>query len=117
MAFDRNVRRAKIKVRVRRKVQGTPERPRLSVYRSNKGIYAQLIDDQNGRTLASASSLKDKQANEVAKTEQARIVGHAIAEKAKAAGIASVVFDRNGYLYHGRVKALAEAAREGGLQF
>ncbi|HOP41944.1 MAG: 50S ribosomal protein L18 [Flavobacteriales bacterium] len=117
MAFDRNARRAKIKVRVRRKVQGTPERPRLSVYRSNKGIYAQIIDDENGRTLASASSLKDKQANEVAKTEQARIVGQAIAEKAKAAGIASVVFDRNGYLYHGRVKALADAAREGGLQF
>lgn len=117
MAFDRNARRAKIKVRVRRKVQGTPERPRLAVYRSNKGIYAQIIDDENGRTLASASSLKDKQANEVAKTEQARIVGQAIAEKAKAAGIASVVFDRNGYLYHGRVKALAEAAREGGLQF
>ena len=117
MAFDRNARRAKIKVRVRRKVQGTPERPRLAVYRSNKGIYAQIIDDENGRTLASASSLKDKQANEVAKTEQARMVGQAIAEKAKAAGIASVVFDRNGYLYHGRVKALAEAAREGGLQF
>ncbi|HPJ51495.1 MAG TPA: 50S ribosomal protein L18 [Flavobacteriales bacterium] len=117
MAFDRNARRAKIKVRVRRKVQGTPERPRLSVYRSNKGIYAQIIDDENGRTLASASSLKDKLANEVAKTEQARIVGQAIAEKAKAAGIASVVFDRNGYLYHGRVKALADAAREGGLQF
>ena len=117
MAFDRNARRAKIKVRVRRKVQGTPERPRLSVYRSNKGMYAQIIDDENGRTLASASSLKDKQANEVAKTEQARIVGQAIAEKAKAAGIASVVFDRNGYLYHGRVKALADAAREGGLQF
>ena len=117
MAFDRNARRAKIKVRVRRKVQGTPERPRLSVYRSNKGIYAQIIDDENGRTLASASSLKDKQANEVAKTEHARIVGQAIAEKAKAAGIASVVFDRNGYLYHGRVKALADAAREGGLQF
>ena len=117
MAFDRNARRAKIKVRVRRKVQGTPERPRLAVYRSNKGIYAQIIDDENGRTLASASSLKDKQANEAAKTEQSRIVGQANAEKAKAAGIASVVFDRNGYLYHGRVKALAEAAREGGLQF
>ena len=117
MAFDRIARRQKIKQRVRSKVLGTPARPRLSVYRSNKGMYAQIIDDEDGRTLASASSLKDKQAEGIAKVEQARVVGKAIAEKARAAGIATVVFDRNGYLYHGRVKALAEAAREAGLNF
>jgi large subunit ribosomal protein L18 len=117
MAFDRTARRQQIKQRVRRKVTGTPGRPRLSVYRSNKGIYAQIIDDEAGRTLASASSLKNKEAQDVAKTEQARVVGRAIAEKAKTAGIELVVFDRNGYLYHGRVKALAEAAREAGLNF
>ena len=117
MAFSRELRRAKIKTRVRKKVHGTPERPRLSVYRSNTGMYAQIIDDEGGRTLASASSLKDKQANGIAKIAQAKLVGTAIAEKAKAAGIAQVVFDRNGYLYHGRVKALAEAAREAGLNF
>ena len=117
MAFSRELRRAKIKTRVRKKVHGTPARPRLSVYRSNTGMYAQIIDDEGGRTLVSASSLKDKKASGIAKIEQARIVGAAIAEKAKAAGIAQVVFDRNGYLYHGRVKALAEAAREAGLNF
>ncbi len=117
MAFQRTIRRSKIQQRVRFKVQGTAERPRLCVYRSNKGIYAQIIDDRSGRTLVSASSLKDKKANSVAKVEQAAIIGTAIAEKAKAAGIEAVVFDRNGYLYHGRVKALAEAARKGGLNF
>jgi large subunit ribosomal protein L18 len=117
MAFSRELRRAKIKTRVRKKVHGTPARPRLSVYRSNTGMYAQIIDDEGGRTLVSASSLKDKKASGIAKIEQAKIVGAAIAEKAKAAGIAQVVFDRNGYLYHGRVKALAEAAREAGLNF
>ena len=98
MAFDRINRRLKIKTRVRKHVQGTTERPRLSVFRSNTGMYAQIIDDLSGRTLASASSLKDKKASSVPKIEQ-------------------VVFDRNGYLYHGRVKALAEAAREAGLNF
>ena len=117
MAFDRINRRLKIKTRVRKKVQGTTARPRLSVFRSNTGIYAQIIDDEAGRTLVSASSLKDKKATGIAKIEQAKIVGAAIAEKAKAAGIEQVVFDRNGYLYHGRVKALAEAAREAGLNF
>ena len=117
MAFDRTARRAKIKQRVRKKVSGTPGRPRLSVYRSNTGMYAQIIDDEAGRTLASASSLKEKKAAGVPKIEQAKLVGRAIAEKAKAAGIGLVVFDRNGYLYHGRVKALAEAAREAGLDF
>ncbi len=117
MAFSREVRRQKIKTRVRKNLAGTPERPRLSVFRSNTGMYAQIIDDETGRTLVSASSLKDKKANGVPKVEQAKLVGHAIAEKAKAAGIDKVVFDRNGYLYHGRVKALAEAAREAGLNF
>ena len=117
MAFDRIARRKKIKQRVRKNVSGTPERPRLSVYRSNTGMYAQIIDDEAGRTLVSASSLKDKKANGVPKLEQAKLVGQAIAEKAKAAGIDKVVFDRSGYLYHGRVKALADAAREAGLNF
>ena len=117
MAFDRIARRKKIKQRVRKNVSGTPERPRLSVYRSNTGMYAQIINDEDGRTLVSASSLKDKKANGIPKIEQAKLVGQAIAEKAKAAGIEKVVFDRNGYLYHGRVKALADAAREAGLNF
>ncbi len=117
MAFDRINRRLKIKQRVRKNVHGTAERPRLSVYRSNTGMYAQIIDDEAGRTLVSTSSLKDKKAAGIPKIDQAKIVGAAIAEKAKAAGIELVVFDRNGYLYHGRVKALAEAAREAGLNF
>jgi large subunit ribosomal protein L18 len=117
MAFDRINRRLKIKQRVRKNVHGTAERPRLSIYRSNTGMYAQIIDDETGRTLVSTSSLKDKKAAGVPKIDQAKIVGAAIAEKAKAAGIEKVVFDRNGYLYHGRVKALAEAAREAGLNF
>src|SRR5688500_2684586 len=115
MAFDRIARRLKIKQRVRKNVHGTTQRPRLSVYRSNSGMYVQLIDDETGRTLISASSLKDKAANGLPKIEQAKKVGQAIAEKAKAAGIDKVVFDRNGYLCHGRVKALADAAREAGL--
>jgi len=117
MAFSRSIRRSKIKQRVRRKVSGTPGRPRLSVFRSNKDIYAQIVNDDEGRTLVSASSLKDKKAHDASGIEQARLVGTAIGEKAKAAGISTVVFDRNGYLYHGRVKALADAAREAGLQF
>lgn len=108
-------RRLKIKASIRTKVSGTAVRPRLTVFRSNSQIYAQVIDDQEGKTLASASSLvvKDK----MTKTEKAAKVGIAIAEAAKAAGIAEVVFDRNGYLYHGRVKSLADAAREAGLKF
>lgn len=117
MAFSRTARRQKIKTRVRKNVHGTPERPRLSVFRSNTGMYAQIIDDEAGRTLASASSLKDKKATGIPKIEQAKLVGQAIAAKAKEAGIEKVVFDRNGYLYHGRVKALADAAREAGLNF
>ena len=107
-------RRIKIKYRVRKNVNGTAERPRLSVFRSNKQIYAQVINDVTGTTLASASSLG---LEAMPKIEQAQKVGALLAEKAKAAGITSVVFDRNGYLYHGRVKALADAAREGGLNF
>ena len=117
MAFDRINRRLKIKQRVRKNVHGTAERPRLSIYRSNTGMYAQIIDDETGRTLVSTSSLKDKKAAGVPKIDQAKIVGAAIAEKAKAAGVEQVSFDRSGFLYHGRVKALAEAAREGGLKF
>jgi len=117
MAFSKINRRAKIKRTIRKKVHGTPERPRLTVYRSNKDIYVQVIDDEQGRTLVSASSLKDKKAHDASGLEQAKLVGAAIAEKAKSAGIEKVVFDRNGYLYHGRVKALAEAAREAGLNF
>lgn len=107
-------RRIKIKTRIRGKISGTASRPRLSVFRSNKQIYAQLIDDLAGKTLAAASS---KGIEEGSKSEIAAKVGKAIAEKAMAAGISEVVFDRNGYLFHGRVKSLADAAREGGLKF
>jgi len=102
--------------RVRGKVEGTAERPRLVVFRSNRGIFAQLVDDSSGRTLASAS-WKALGESKGSKTEQASAVGKALADAAKKAGIESCVFDRGGYLYHGRVKALAESAREGGLQF
>jgi large subunit ribosomal protein L18 len=111
-------RRARIKLRIRKIVSGTADKPRLSVFRSNKDIYAQVIDDDKGVTLLSASSrekgITDKK---VTKTEKAKLVGNLIAERAKEAGLEGVVFDRNGYLYHGRVKSLAEAAREGGLKF
>ena len=102
--------------RVRRKIRGTAERPRLVVFRSNRGIFAQLVDDDAGHTLASANWLELRPFTGT-KTEQAAEVGKLLAQKAKAAGIERVVFDRGGYLYHGRVRALAEAAREGGLKF
>ena len=102
--------------RVRGKVSGTAERPRLVVFRSNRGIFAQLVDDEAGRTLASASWLEQRKLRGT-KTEQAAAVGKALAAAAKKAGVESCVFDRAGYLYHGRVKALAEGAREGGLSF
>ncbi|MCL1615297.1 50S ribosomal protein L18 [Bacteroides sp. ET71] len=108
-------RRIKIKYRVRNKVSGTPECPRMSVFRSNKQIYVQVIDDLSGRTLAAASSLG--MTEKMTKKEQAAKVGELIAKKAQEAGIVSVVFDRNGYLYHGRVKEVADAARNGGLNF
>ncbi len=103
--------------RIRGKVAGTAERPRLAVFRSNKGIFAQLIDDGDGRTIAGASWLGLGGSFKGSKSEQAAAVGKAVAEAAKRAGVESVVFDRGGYLYHGRVKALAEGAREGGLKF
>ena len=113
--ITKNERRLKIKSRVRGKINGTPEVPRLSVFRSNKQIYAQVIDDTNGKTLASASSLiiVDK----LPKKEIAAKVGELIAQNAKEAGVEKVAFDRNGYLYHGRIKELADAARKGGLKF
>ena len=103
--------------RVRGKVAGTAERPRLVVFRSNKGIEAQLIDDTEGKTLAAASWLHVKKSFSGSKSDQAAEVGKLLAQNAKKAGVTSAVFDRGGYLYHGRVKALADAAREGGLQF
>lgn len=117
MAFSKVNRRAKIKRRIRKKIFGTSSLPRLSVFRSNKQIYAQLIDDTTGKTLAAASSYNNKAAAKKNKSEQAAVVGKELAEKAMKAGVESVVFDRNGYLYHGRVKSLADSAREGGLKF
>ena len=117
MALKKVEKRAKIKRRIRKKVFGTSEQPRLSVFRSNKQIYAQIINDETGLTLASSSSYKNKVADGKSKSDAAAEVGKELASKAKKAGVESVVFDRNGYQYHGRVKALAEAAREGGLKF
>lgn len=117
MGLSKLERRQRIQKRIRKVSFGTPERPRLAVFRSNKEIYAQIIDDRNGVTLAAASS-RDKGASvEGTKIEQANAVGKSIAEKALAKGISSVAFDRGGNLYHGRVKSLAEGAREGGLKF
>ena len=113
---DKNKLRLKCHRRVRGKISGTAERPRLSIFRSNKNIYAQLIDDVAGVTLASASTL-DENVSDATKLEQAAAVGKAIAEAAKAKNISTVVFDRSGYLYHGRIQALADAARENGLDF
>jgi large subunit ribosomal protein L18 len=118
MGITKIARRKRIKMRIRKRLSGATESPRLSVFRSNKEIYAQIIDDVKGVTVTAASSrdkgLDDKKVN---KTEQAKLVGEAIAKKATAAGITAVVFDRGGYLYHGRVKALADGAREAGLKF
>ena len=114
----KDYRRLRIKLRIRKVINGTPERPRLSVFRSSKQIYCQLIDDASGHTVVAASSnekgILEKKGT---KTEKAKMVGQLIAERAKEHNIESVVFDRNGFLYHGRVKALAEAARVGGLKF
>jgi len=115
MAISKTARRKRLRLGIRRKSSGTADRPRVSVFKSNKGIYAQLIDDVNGKTLASASTKeigKDSVNVEVAKE-----VGKKLAENAKGAGIETVIFDRGGYPYHGRVKSLAEGAREGGLKF
>ena len=116
MALSKLQRRARIKRRIRKIISGTATKPRLSVYRSNKEIYAQLVDDVNGVTLASVSS-RDKDLKASSKAEAATAVGKSIAEKAIKSGVETVAFDRNGYLYHGRVKVLAEAAREAGLKF
>ena len=112
--ITKSERRTKIKYRVRNKISGTAERPRMTVFRSNKQIYVQIIEDLSGRTLVAASSLG---LEKMAKKEQAAKVGELIAQKAQEAGIQTVVFDRNGYLYHGRVKEVADAARKGGLKF
>jgi large subunit ribosomal protein L18 len=113
----KGLRRQKIRYRVRKKISGSKVKPRLSVFRSNTDIYAQLIDDTTGVTLASASSKdKDVAAQKVTKVDQSKLVGAAVARKAVELGIVEAVFDRGGYLYHGRVKALADGAREGGLK-
>lgn len=118
MAFSKTDRRNKIKLRLRKTIKGSSQAPRLTVFRSNSEIYAQLIDDKGGKTLVAVGSveksIKSAKAN---KSEKAKMVGKLIAEKALANGITAVVFDRNGFLYHGRVKSLAEGAREGGLKF
>lgn len=118
MALTKQDRRLRIKRRIRKSIAGTAERPRMSVFRSNKQISVQIIDDLSGKTLLATSSLiKEIAEKQSTKLEQAELVGKAIAEKAVAAGITGVVFDRNGYLYHGRIKSLAEAARKSGLKF
>lgn len=119
MALTKTARRLRIKRRIRRRIHGTQVRPRMSVFRSNKEIYVQFVNDDEGRTLCSASSrAKDiAELGKMTKIEQAQHVGKKAAEAAKAQGIEAVVFDRNGYQYHGRVRALADAAREGGLNF
>lgn len=117
MALSKLQRRTRIRKRIRKIIEGTAERPRLSVYRSNKEIYAQLIDDKKGETIIGVSSLKNDELKNIPKIEQASKLGQELAQKAQEKGVSEVVFDRNGYLYHGRVKAFAEAAREGGLKF
>ena len=118
MALTKNERRIRIKNRVRKIVSGTEARPRLSVFRSNKEIYAQIVDDVTGKTISAASSRdKDISSAKGTKTEVAALVGKAVAEKALKAGVETIAFDRGGYLYQGRVKSLAEGAREAGLKF
>jgi large subunit ribosomal protein L18 len=119
MALTKLERRTRIKMRIRKKISGTAETPRLAVYRSNKQIYVQVIDDLKGTTLLSASSKEKEVAatSGIKKVEQAKLVGKLLAAKCKEKGIETVVFDRSGNKYHGRVKSLADAAREGGLKF
>ena len=120
MAYDKAESRQKRKLRIRKKISGTAERPRLSVFRSTKHIYAQLVDDAAGTTLLQMSTLSRDvkgEASEATKSDAARAVGKAVAAACKARGVDKVVFDRNGFLYHGRIKALADAAREAGLAF
>lgn len=115
--FSKRNRRQNIRYRIRKNIKGTPEQPRLSIFRSNKAIYCQLVDDINGQTLASASSKENGIEKDGTKLEQSKKVGLLLADKAKSNNISSIVFDRAGYLYHGRIKSLAEGAREGGLTF
>ncbi len=117
MAITKRYRRERIKMRIRKKVSGSAAAPRLSVFRSNRDIYAQIINDETGKTLVQASSKEKSFDFQGTKTEKAAQVGKILAERAKEASIDQVVFDRNGYLYHGRVKSLADGAREGGLKF
>jgi large subunit ribosomal protein L18 len=119
MGLTKSARRNRIHLRIRKTIQGTYEKPRLSIYRSNKEIYAQVIDDVNGKTLAAASS-KDKEVSGARadnKVGKAQLVGKLVGERAKKAGVSTIGFDRSGYLYHGRVKSLADGAREAGLKF
>lgn len=119
MALSKVERRARIRLRIRKKIKGTAERPRLTVFRSNKQVYVQVIDDVNGKTLVSASS-KEKsiaEKKDTKRVDQAAMVGSLVADKCKEKGIDEIVFDRGGYKYHGRVKSLADAARKGGLKF
>jgi large subunit ribosomal protein L18 len=119
MALTKRERRLKIKQRIRKRINGTSERPRMTVFRSNKQIYVQLVNDLTGETVVSASSKNKEVADKknINKSEQAKLVGKLVAERSLAKGINDVVFDRNGYLYHGRIRVLAESAREGGLKF
>lgn len=119
MALTKRERRLKIKQRIRKRISGTNERPRMTVFRSNKQIYVQLVNDLTGETVVSASSKNKEIAGKknIDKSEQAKLVGKLVAERSLAKGINHVVFDRNGYLYHGRIRVLAESAREGGLKF
>jgi len=118
MSNSKSFQRSRIRRRIRGKISGTSERPRLSVFRSNKQIYCQIIDDSKGTTLVAASSTdKDIASKKVNKVEQAKLVGQLLAERAKEADVEIVTFDRGGYVYHGRIKSLAEGAREGGLKF
>lgn len=117
MALTKEERRLRIKRRIRKTINGTADRPRLSVFRSNKEIYAQIINDVDGTTLTAASSMDKDLEKGANRSEAAKAVGKKIAEKAVAAGIENISFDRGGYLYHGRIKSLAEGAREGGLKF
>jgi len=119
MALTKTERRRRIKRRIRKNISGTADMPRLSVYRSNKQIYIQVVDDANGHTLLEVSSLRNEIEGKknISKTERSKMVGKLLAEEAKKKGITAVVFDRGGYMYHGRIKVLADAAREGGLKF
>lgn len=117
MSLTKEEKRIRVKKRVRKKITGTTSVPRLTVFKSNKQFYAQIINDLEGKTLCASSSLGEKESKGVTKIDQAKLVGKKLADVASAAGVSQVVFDRNGYLYHGRLKSFAESAREAGLKF